>query len=258
MNYDLFLVCAYKDYSKLPFVLEALTTHMQPENIYLCTPETFKDSKSLHFPIHYRTDQKVLKALPHKWRYRKNWVYQQFIKLFQDETQNDWYFVCDCDTILNQPLKIWEDDKPVQHYGWDQNNEPYYRFNKAMLGYERTLNHTALSDTGLYNKNLVTQMLGTMSLTVDSFLAKTYNIISKEVYPSEADLFFNWVEKVHPGLYTFKQLKTKMNAREGKDPFKQLWKEQDIRDLIKKMSKRDIDTFSLHSWIDRSHNRWER
>ena len=257
MKFDIFLVAAYKDYNKLPYCLEAITKNIEGfENIYLCTPTTFKDSAKLHFPIHYRTDSEVLPAHPLKWKYRPNWIYQQFIKLFQNATVNDWYFVCDVDTIINKPLPLWEDGKPIQYYGWDQNNPPYYAFNKTYLGYDRVLPHTCLSDTGFYNKEAVKKMLTCIGHTVDSFLYQTYSAINKNCYPSEPDLYFNWTAKYLPDMYIFKQLKTKCNAREGNDPMAQLWNNQDIKDLIKSMSKKDIDTFSLHSWINKSHNKW--
>lgn len=259
MNFDIFLVAAYKDINKLPYCLKALTKNISGyENIYLCTP-TELDSDfvaSLHYPIHYRTDLKALPAHPYKWRYRPNWIYQQFIKLFQNETKNDWYFVCDVDTIINRPLSLWENGKPIHYYGWDQNNTPYYKFNKKMLGYERVISHTCLSDTGFYNKEVVRKMLTCIGHTVDSFLYKTYQIINKECYPSEPDLYFNWQAKYLPDMYVFKRLKTKCNAREGKDPFIQLWDNQSIEDLMIRMSKKELDTYSMHSWIDVSHNKW--
>lgn len=119
MNYDIFLVSAPKDQNKLRFVLEAIVVNMRGfENIYLCTPTWLDDEfiSNLHFPINYRTDMQVLKAIPQKWKHRPSWVYQQFLKLFQNETKNDYFFVVDSDTIINKPLEVFEEDKPIGEY----------------------------------------------------------------------------------------------------------------------------------------------
>lgn len=258
--FDIFLTCAYKDYGKLPFVLESIKQNIHGyDECWLCTPAplTSKQTAELHFPINYITDNEVLDFQPKRWKHRPNWIAQQFIKLFQDVTKNEWYFVVDCDTFILRPLPLWDGDNPIQYYGWDQSNLPYYEFNKKILGYERVLDHTTLSDTGHYNKKLVKEMLEvTGCRSVKQFIHKTYSLITNQCYPSEPDLYFNWVAKHYPTLYKFKRLKTKMNAREGKNPFAQLWSAGDMCNLLENVGKKDFDTASCHSWVDISHNKW--
>ena len=258
--FDIFLVCAYKDLNKLPFVLEGVSQNIKGyEEIWVCTPSalSMEDTDKIHFPVHYITDHEVIQFQANRWKHRPSWIAQMFIKLFQNVTKNDWYFVCDCDTLILRHLQLWNGEHPIQYYGWDQNNQPYYEFNKKVLGYDRVLDHTTLSDTGHYNKKLINEMLDVIGYqSPKQFIHKTYNLINDRCYPSETDLHFNWVAKHYPTLYEFRRLKTKMNAREGNDPFLQLWSEEDIKSLLAKMRTSDIDTTSIHSWIDKSHNRW--
>ena len=153
-------------------------------------------------------------------------------------------------------MEMFEGIHPIHRIGWDQNNPPYYAFNKEILGYDRVIEHTCLSDTGFYSKKMVREMVSILGYTISSFIEKTYKIINKKCYPSEPDLYFNWVVKKFPQLYKFKRIKTKMDAKEGKDPFAQLWDKHAIIRKIEAMKDTNYDTYSIHSWVDNSHNKW--
>lgn len=257
--FDIFIVSAPKDYNKIEYCLSSIVRNIEGfQNIYLCTPSELPQEKkdSLHFPIHYRTDKKVLLASPHLWRYRPNWIYQQFIKLFQNETENDWYYVLDVDTIINKPLSLFEGKKPVWCISWEQNNKPYYDFNEAFFGYGRVYNHSFLADMGFYSKKVVRQMLLDHKYTVKSFLEKSYRTVTKEIYPSEADIYMSYVMTSHPDLYSIKQIHNDCKAREGRNPIEHLWSKKDIEKHIEEKSHLDVDTIAIHSWVDVSHNEW--
>lgn len=256
-KFDIFLCAAFKDYQKLPYVLQSITECLHGyQNIYLCTPCKYAGPE-LRFPVHYRTDLETLPARPRTWRHRSSWVYQQFIKLFQNQTENDYYFVLDCDTIINKPLQLFDNNKPIwRYFEAPQHNPPYYEFNHAMFNDSFDCSHTWLSDMGLYSKTLINSMLEHYGYSVDTFLAKSYQVIHKTRYPSEADIFMGYMNKYHPNHYIIKQIKNKCDAIEGKNPFANLWSKEMIEDHIKKMKATDYETFAIHSWIDNSHNRW--
>jgi len=263
-KYDIFLVAAPKDYNKIPYCLDGIKANMHGfENVYLCTPEVLpqKIVATIHHPVHYRTDMQVLPATPSRWRYRPNWVYQQFIKLFQQVTKNDWYFVVDVDTIINKPLPVWEYHYPyypIWYVSWEQNNLPYYEFNQKMFGYGRVYKHSFLADMGFYRRSYVDEMLSRFKYTRDSFISKSYKIIDNKCYPSEADIYMSYIVKHVAGVYMILELRNKCDAKEGNNPMEQLWSKADIEAHIAKMKKTDYDTFAIHSWVDRSHNVWKK
>lgn len=261
-KYDIFLVCAPKDFNKIPYCLAGIFKNLKGfENVYLCTPQTLSQKivSGIHYPIHYRLDMDVLPAKPQLWKYRPNWVYQQFLKLFQNETKNNYYFVVDCDTIINRPMKMFDDDgRPIWYISWEQNNPPYYRFCQKMFGFGRVYSHSFLADMGFYSKSIVRDMLSKYGYTVESFIKKSYLVVSKTVYPSEADIYMGYNIKWHQTTYAIKELKHKCDAKEGNNPLEPMYTVQEIEDHIKKMSKTDYDTFAIHSWVDKSHNTWQR
>ncbi len=259
--FDVFLVAAPKDYSKIEFCIGAIVEHIKGyENIFLCTPKPLPQEivKTLHYPIHYRTDLAVLQATPRLWKYRPNWVYQQFIKLFQNETINDWYLVVDIDTIINKPLPLWDEKRirPIWYVGWEQNNRPYYAFTNAMMGFGRVYNHTFLADMGFYSKTIVREMLKKFQYTPATFLRKSYKVISEVCYPSEADLYMGYCTKFLVDYYEIRHLHTKLDAREGTNPLVQLWDRDEIQSHIAQHKGGQYDTFSMHSWVNKSHNDW--
>jgi len=259
-HYDIFLVAAPKDYNKIEFSLGSIAKYMSGyQNIYLCTPRVLPQSfvSTLHYQIHYRTDLAVLRVEPRRWRYRPNWIYQQFIKLFQNETKNDWYFVMDVDTILNKPLAVWKGERPIWRISWDQNNYKYYNFQKTMFGYGRVYGHSFLADMGFYQRSMISEMLSRNGYTIESFIKKSYQVITDNCYPSEADLYMSHVIKNHPDFYDIQQINNRCNAREGTNPQEKLWSREDIIKTIEEMRATDYDTFAIHSWIDKSHNDWQ-
>jgi len=259
MKYDIFIASCYKDYAKLPYVIKSIFDNLTGfQNVYLCTPKKYNGPK-LNFPIHYRIDMQVLKCAPNGWKYRPNWIYQQFIKLFQKQTENDYYFVIDSDTIINKPLELFENDQPIwRYFEAPQYNPPYYKFNQLMFGDSFDWNHTWLADMGLYSRKMIHKMLEHYGYTIDSFIKKSYKVIQKEAYPSEADIYMGYINKYYPTYYVVKQLKNKCNAIEGKNPFLDLWTRDMIEKHIEKMEKTDYETYAIHSWVDNSHGKWSQ
>ena len=163
---DVFIVCAEKDYVKLPYCINALKENVEGiEDIHVCSP-----SKIELDGIIWHHEEDILKVDKSRIAHRPNWIYQQFLKLFQDVTKNDFYMTIDADTIINRPLKMFEGDNPVWYYGWNQSHTPYYKYNAEMLGYERAVNHTFLADMNFFNKEIIKEMLNRFEYTIASFI----------------------------------------------------------------------------------------
>lgn len=256
MKYDIFLTCAPKDFLKLPYVLEAIENSLSGyDEIVICVPYPPPDSEKLR-RVRWVGDQEVLPVNPMRWKYRPGWIYQQFLKLFQDETKNRWYVTIDCDTILNRPLPLFDGDKPIWYHGWPQHNHPYYNFNMEMLELENVYKGTFLADMNFFNKDLIAAMLKSKGYTPMTFIEKSFDVIDDACYPSEADLYGQWVEEYRPGLYIHKQLRQRADGRTQFSAEENKWSETDIRKKINMYRDQDLDTIAMHSWFDNNEDIW--
>jgi len=242
---DIFITTTEKDYNKLPYVLDSINRNIEYNKIIFCSPT------EIPLDVEQFRDKEILDIDISRFKYRKFWVYQQFLKLFQDIT-SDFYITIDSDTIINKPLKFFqfvglqgeiEAFKPIWYKGWNQNNAPYYEYNKAMFGFDRVVNHTFLADMNFFDRNTINGMLHDYNYTVDSFIEKSFDVINDHCYPSEADIYGNYYSKhISPDLYIIKDLKTECVGKNG------LWTKEEIENRISSRINSDLDTFSLHSW----------
>jgi hypothetical protein len=254
--FDVLVLAAHKDYPKLPFVLDAIGRNVDGfDRVYLCTPEPFDAS---HMPIEVCSliDMDVLKAEPRRWRHRPNWVYQQFIKLFQEATPNDMYLCVDADTIINKPLPLFAGTTPIWWCGNDQHHQPYFAFSEAMLGMGRVYPRSFIADIFFFSRDMVWRMLAENGYTVASFIEKSYETITSQCYPSEAEMYMSFVWQRYPEAYEIRQLSTRLFATRSSDPMVTGWSQADLEDKVEEMRDSEFQTFSLHSWCDTSHDSW--
>lgn len=245
--YDIFLVCAQKDYAKLPFVLTGLMENLEGwEEIHLCTPSPVKVAG---LPIHYHRDGQII---PHRWLlemgYRPGWVYQQFLKLFQHETKNDLYLTVDCDVVMLRPLPLFNaKGLPIWWVGQDQNHGPYYRFSQKMVGVGRRYDHTFLADMNFFYRPFITEMLHETNYgSMNNFMYTAIEVIGDNCYPSEADLYMQWVMLRHPDFYAVHKLKTAWQGRHMAQP----WTLQEMAAWIRKKRAEGLQTTGIHSYAD--------
>lgn len=251
MKFDIFITAAPKDYNKLPYVLSSIHQNIKGfDEIIICSPS------EIDLDIIQIRDQSILNIDISKINYRSKWVYQQFLKLFQFETINDYYLTIDADTIINKPLEFFVNVKPIWYKGWDQNHQPYYNFNKQILGYERVVDHTFIADMNFFNRILIDEMLYSLfndniifnsfgeirEHLINKFIEKSISVINDSCYLSEAELYGNYVFKEESNLYQIRQLKTNCEGKFGE------WTKEEIEERINIMKNTDFDTFSLHSW----------
>jgi hypothetical protein len=250
--FDIFLACAPKDYNKLPFVITAITKNVSDyDDIYICSPTEIPVSILKKIPVKYKVffDDKVLPVDRKGWRHRSNWCFQQHLKLFQGVTQ-DWYLTLDCDTIINRPLKFFENNKPNYWKGHDQFNPPYFIWQALMIGLPKVDKHTFVADMNLIHRPIINEMLKTNDYTIDSFIAKSQKITNEFCYIGEPELYGSYCYKNYPDLYTERFLKQKaFGGRVQKNVKQILFDNGEIEALIERAKELDIDTFSIHSWL---------
>jgi len=256
MAFDILVLAAPKDHLMLPVALKAIARNLEGyDDIYLCTPSPF-DVSALPVTVHPLLDMDVLDAEPRRWRYRPNWIYQQFVKLFQEATPNDLYLVVDADVVINAPLPLFEGTTPIWWTGVEQCHAPYFRFSVEMLGVGRAYGHTFISDMFFFSRSMVRDMLRSGGYSVRSFIEKSYAVVSEDCYVSEAEMYMNYVCSRHPEAYVIRELRTTYLARTSDDPSASAWSAAEIAGAVEELRGGDYQTFSLHSWCPTSHNDW--
>jgi len=156
MNYDVVIFSGLKEVHRLELTVESISKlNPQPENIYVVTPEPQRVS----IPnIQVFSDDEVLK-LERKGE-RKNWIWQQCAKLFQNITKNDWYFTVDSDLVFMKPLELFsKNGKPMfWRYLIAGNNRGKY-FNKIALGLEDYWKHSLMTHFMMFDRKLCNELL---------------------------------------------------------------------------------------------------
>jgi hypothetical protein len=84
----------------------------------------------------------------------------------------------------------------------------------------------------------------------EEFIKRAQSLTSPICYMCEQDLYASYCYKHHSDEYIFKPLK--MRGPLGlnqKKPDEIVWTREEIEKQIADMSKKDYETFSLHSWL---------
>lgn len=258
-TFDAFIACAPKDAIKLPFTLTNLIKNAKGLNkIHVCTPKPIGPI-DINFPIVYHLDKNVLPSVdPMKWKFRPNWIFQQFLKLFQNVTTTEYYLTLDVDTILSNKFTFFENNHPIWNVGWRQNHLPYFLFNKYILNLNKNTNHTFICDMNFFNKKIINQMLDIYGITLDAFVNKSYELITSGCHIAEPEIYGNFIEKYYPGLYTYKYPKQYVHGKDhSSDPNAVPWTLKEIQDIIEKYSTQGYDMVQIHSWCASFENHWE-
>jgi hypothetical protein len=179
------------------------------------------------------------------FRYRPNWIYQQFLKLFQDVTSTDWFLVIDADLLFNHNVSLFEDNKPVFLLGLDQCIDQYFEFNQKMIGIGKTYSHSFLSECTLYDKMQIRNMLldNGYKSSMD-FIKKASEIIDDSCFPAESELYGSYIHATQPGLYVYKRLKAALGGKYGSKP----WTDAEIVARINEIAPQEADIFTIHTW----------
>lgn len=244
---DLFLPAAPKDYSKLPFVVESVRACLpEIETIHIVTPDDAPIVGPVPRGVVRHLDGQVLPFAKAEMPYRANWIYQMFLKLFQDVTAGEWYMVTDADIIFARPLPLWNSSRPILYLARDQYSWPFFKFNEAVLGFGKVYDWSFVSECLIYSKRLVHQMLDFMHLDAAGLWHKTCEIIGPDCYPGEPELYGSYVMHEHPMAYEVRHIGATLSGKYGG----QAWSDEEIRAEItlKRESDPECALISLHSW----------
>ncbi len=248
---ELVIPCAPKDEIKLAAVLasvDANTTEISAAHII--TPNGVRVDRRYSFPVYLHRDCDVVDFDPLRFKFRPTWIYQQFLKLFQNVTSTDWYLVMDADRFLNQPRPLFEDGQPMMFLSSrDQFYDFYFAYSQQMIGVGKVYEHSFLSECTLYHKMLIKEMVDRSGLNRWEFLARSADIISATCCIGDAELYGNFVWSRYPDLYKPLILRDEIRGKYPEEHGE--WSPQEIDLYVEEMRKHDdIDIFSAHSWHD--------
>ena len=245
-KYDVFIPVHHKDQNKLEYVVKRVFEFLNPDNIYICSPSNIEKIKDNN--IEYVLDAEVLDHDRQNIGFRPNWTYQQFLKTFQNITNNDYYISLDSDILINRKIKFFEDNHPIWYYGWKQNHFPYFLFNKKNFKLNKSLNHTGIGDIGFFNKKITKSFIDYTGLSsAKEILTRIGPYMNTVFHFSEFETYANFSNTYYENLYKFKPIKQQNN---GKDLNKgENWDSNSLENIDKESRLVDADVISIHSWL---------
>ncbi len=275
MDYEVVIPAAPKDYDKLSYVISSLSyLNPAPQYVKVICPRS-QETPRIPFPmedlitgewnklnIQCHDELDVLPGLdPNTARNfrRPPWIYQQFVKLFQDVTTTDNYLVVDADLIINRPLDLLVGGKPKFFMGVDQNHQPYFNMSEETFGFGREYPHSFISEIMMFNKGISRRILAEFFINHElehSFATMTYEEAVELLYlfvckkacenwiPADYELYGNFVEKHFKDRYVKVPLKTNLKGK-----LQQNWTDEELEEYIIDMKGKDYDTFTAHTWL---------
>ena len=238
--FDVVILSSEKDFNKLEYVYDSIMANVVDEfdNIYLISNKRHNISSEV---INYLDDE-VMKIDRSDISHRPNWIAQQYIKLFQNITENDYYLVVDSDIIFNKKITIFNDNKPTFFFGRDQTNAPYFRYSEKMLNVGRVYHRSFINEFMLFDKKIIKDILSGFNDDRFEFIKRSNAVITNECYISEFELYGNYVYEHHREAYNYKNIKAHLGGRHS------VWTDRAIEKRIRALSGTDYDAFTIHSW----------
>jgi hypothetical protein len=209
--FDVVILSSGKDFNKLGYVYDSIMENIVDDldNIYLISDKRHNISSEV---VNY-IDDEVLDIDRSDISYRPNWIAQQYIKLFQDVTEND-------------------NNKPTFFFGRDQNHAPYFRYSQIMFGFGREYHRSFINEFMLFDKRIIKDMLSGFNDDRFEFIRRSNAIITSECYISEFELYGNYVYKYHENNYNYKNIKTNLGGKRS------IW---DDRSIVKRIIAVELD-----------------
>tara|TARA_R110002020_G_scaffold117929_3_gene269559 strand:- start:344 stop:1072 length:729 start_codon:yes stop_codon:yes gene_type:complete len=241
MKYDLIIPCHPKDYIKLEFCLISCIEHLEPApvNIYIVAPNEIEFSNE---KIKSVQDKDAVDIHIQDIQYRPNWIYQQFIKLCQNFTENDLYLCVDSDLIFNRTIYLFDDRGNPKFFtsSNDQEHKPYFNFMKGVYDLDKQVDHTFINDFMMFDKKVCREIVP----DIHDFLSLCNEKLNDDFLLSEFELYGNYVTKNYPSKYQKVNTKNQLNGRY----MHQRWSQDEIRSLVENNKNEDIDLFTVHTW----------
>ena len=246
--YDILIPASEKDFIKLRFVWESIINNLagfdkiyciskakMPVNLRLPSVNYFTDSDIINFDFKFTG---VIKG-------HEGWYIQQYIKLFQQVTSDD-YLEVDADVFFNKKVNIIENGKPCFLFGRDQHHIPYFNLMEKLFDIERVCPHSFINETMFFKRSIIKHFLDSFKVDARGFfemIISEVNRVNQMSGFSEYEFYGNYVTKYFKDYYNYKNLKTYLGGKYGQ------WTENEVRQYVNGFKGSDYDLISMHSWM---------
>ena len=245
--HDVLILVTEKDFIKLKYCVNAVRKNLEGVNKIYCVsdiPVTDVIPELEYFLDKDVVDFNFSKLTGDPGRH-KGWYRQQFIKLFQNVTSDD-YVVVDSDVIINRKLVVEENNKPYFLLGNDQRHGYYFDLMKRVFDLDRTYPHSFICEVMYMKRAIIQEMLHIYGVDKYGFFDKVVTELNARNYSpafSEYEFYGNFVTKYFPDAYSYKHVVSCFGA------MFRLWTEIEIVDYLTKLKDADYDLITLHSWV---------
>ena len=253
-KYDVIIKSARKDYNKLEYVVNSIIyLNPQPENIYIVSPDDFIPSRIGQYSRIVKSindDEVFPTSRREEIIYRKNWVFTQFIALFQDFTSNDYYLDIQADNIFLDKVDLFNNNGTPRLFiseVHDHYHEPYFNFSKRYFGVDKIHTKSFIIDFMLYNKKLTKEMLVKYS-TFELFFNTVKTGINEKCYPADQELYPNWLIK---NKYKY-EIVENVNVRLFGLYYPTIYSSKLINKIV--LDSKGYQALSIHTWGDETHH----
>lgn len=198
MIYDILILAAKKDFNNLKYLFDSLVYLKPSYNKVYCVCPEYPETQIEG--IDYILEKDVL--APRLPRTRSSWVYQQYIKLFQQITVDN-YLVIDADIILNKDVEIITENTPNFLIGRTTINTPFFKWYKQMFELDRSFNESFISEIMFFDRKIINEMIPDK----EAFIEKSNSIITTDCFLSEYETYGNYVHTNHRAMYNYCSVK---------------------------------------------------
>ena len=247
--FDVLITLAEKDFLKLRFVTESIYKNIYGVDHIYCVSNKKVPKEMVVSDVTYFLDDDVVDFNFDRFtdviKRRKGWYVQQYIKLFQDITADE-YLVVDSDVYFNRKVDIIKNHKPTFLFGTDQNHPPYFHFMKDLFDLERVYPFSFINEVMFFKWDIIKHMLDSLGINKYGFFELSVNELNKSNNASgfsEYELYGNYTTKYFPDAYNYTYVKTVAKAR------KSIWSVEEMRKYIDTFKDKDIDIIKMHTWI---------
>jgi len=253
MTFDIIILSHMKDHNKLPFLINSIRKFIVGYNkIFIITPDI--PEKQID-GLNYITDDTSLvmrEETKLKWdnwvnnnnfnRQKPSWIKQQFIKLFNNVSNND-YLVIDSDILFLKKINVTIDDKPTFFLGRNQMTHEYFNFSKKIMLQEKKFKWSFISELMFFKKHIIKDMLEKkFNGDYNNFIEKSIEIISDDCFISEFELYGNYTYENFKDMYRYEKINYLLNGKNDQ------WSDEEIKKYLENNKNREYDIISLHSW----------
>lgn len=228
IKYDILVLCAEKDFNKFTFLHKSIITNIKDYNNIYCVcpvlPEILIEN------VIYKLDDEVLKIdLPIE---RSQWVYQQYVKLLQDFTLDN-YLVIDADVIINRPIEIISNGLPNFFYNRSYPSPSFTKYIKDVFKMKYNFKYSFVNEIMFFNRQKIQELILETFEDYDEFIAASNKAIKPNCLLSEYQLYGTYIYNNFKDSYNYIKIKKYEGCYKN-------WSEDQIVEVLTKHTEYDI------------------